>query len=361
MSRARNTFPRGGRRVQHLLSEARLTRERIAELLLEARARTLLLIAPLSDEDLHLQHDPLMSPIVWDLGHMAHFEELWLVRNLEGAVSFGEMPGIYNPFEHPRAARGKLALPTLGECQELMAGIRRQVLARLEEVDLDPDSALLRDGYVYRMVLQHEYQHNETVLQTLQLKQGQPYRALRALLPPEGRPPAAPGAMVRFPGGDVWLGTDDRSAAYDNERPRHRVRLEPFWIDVTPVTNGEYLRFVESGGYETRDHWSDAGWSWLRGVDVQAPKYWSRQNGEWLERTMDRAALLDPARPVCHVCYYEAEAYARFAGKRLPAEAEWEAAAAWDPARGEARRYPWGEQPPGAAHANLDQLAFTTA
>ncbi len=165
-----------------------MTRHEIAAALEEARARTLALVEPLSDEDLHLQHDVLMSPIIWDLGHIAHFEELWLVRNLEGPVEFGEMPGIYNPFEHPRRVRGQLALPSLAEWRTMMEAIRGRVLDRLEKAEPSATDALQRDGYVYNMVLQHEYQHNETILQTLQLKQGEPYHPLRRHELPAGDP-----------------------------------------------------------------------------------------------------------------------------------------------------------------------------
>jgi len=151
-----------------------MTRDEIGVRLDEARARTLLLVDSLSEEDLHRQHDALMSPIIWDLGHIAHFEELWLVRNLEGPVEFGEMPGIYNPFEYPRRVRGELKLPSLEECRAIMMEIRQRVLQRMSLVDLESQDPLLHDGYVYSMVLQHEYQHNETILQTLQLKQGMP-------------------------------------------------------------------------------------------------------------------------------------------------------------------------------------------
>ena len=147
---------------------------RITALLEEARARTVRLIEPLSDEDLQAQHDPLMSPIAWDLGHIAHFEELWLTRNVHGTVEFGEMPGIYNPFEHPRRVRGVLDLPGRAEVLEILADIRQRVLDKLETLDLEAGDPLLRDGYVYAMVAQHEYQHNETILQTLQLKRGEP-------------------------------------------------------------------------------------------------------------------------------------------------------------------------------------------
>src|SRR5215212_2598031 len=160
------------------LAPGRVDRDVIAERLTEARARTFHLVAPLTDDELRIQHDTLMSPILWDLGHIAHFEELWLTRNLDGPIEFVEMPGLYNPFEHPRSTRGGLALPGFRRCREVMDEIRGRVLARLASVELDAAEPLLRDGFVYRMVLQHEYQHDETILQTLQLKQGTPYRPL---------------------------------------------------------------------------------------------------------------------------------------------------------------------------------------
>jgi iron(II)-dependent oxidoreductase len=340
-------------------TDAGLSRAQVVDLLTEARARTLLLVAPLSEDDLRRQHDPLMSPIVWDLGHIAHFEEVWLLENLERGGDGSEgLRGLYDPFTNPRAVRGSMALPGLAETLARMADVRRRVLDRLETLELDTDAPLLADGYVFRMVLQHEYQHNETILQTLQLKQGAPYRAPRAIRLPDAarRDPA----MVRFPGGPVVIGTDDRSAAYDNERDGHTVVLSPFWIDVDPVTCGEYLAFMEAGGYARREWWSPAGWRWLEESGVRHPGYWRREDGAWLVRSMDRIAPVDPRRPVCHVCYYEAEAFARWAGKRLPSEAEWEAAAAWDPASGEKRGYPWGTGI-NLALANVDQLAFDPA
>lgn len=343
-----------------------LTHEEIAARLEEARTRTLALVEPLSDEDLHTQHDALMSPIIWDLGHIAHFEELWLVRNLEGPVEFGEMPGIYNPFENPRRVRGQLTLPSLGECRAIMSEVRDRVIARLRDARFDGDAELLRDGYVYSMVLQHEYQHDETILQTLQLKRGAPYRAPRA---PSHRAPAsmasadrpAKGAMTRFGGGHVHVGTNDRSAAYDNERPSHERDVAPFEIDVYPVTNGDYLEFMRAGGYADRRLWSDAGWRWLAEAGVDSPKYWTRDGDSWIVRTMDDLRPVDDDRPVCHVCYHEAEAFARFAGKRLPTEAEWETAAGWNPASNSTRAFPWGDTPATPQHANVDQLSFSVA
>jgi len=335
--------------------------ESLLDRLEEARQRTRDLIAPLSDDDLRRQHDALMSPILWDLGHIAHFEELWLTHNVAGPIRFAEMPGMYNPFEHPRRVRGELVYPTRDECLALMQEIRDRVVAALTGLILDPANPLLRDGYVVEMVLQHEYQHNETILQTLQLKSGGAYRPLhRRATPPATR--AVPrGAMVRFPGGEVTIGSDDGIEAYDNERPRHPVRLAPFLIDVAPVRNGEFIAFMEDGGYTRRELWSEAGWSWLQESGVLAPKYWRFAEGSWLSRSMDRDGPVDPEHPVCHVCFHEAEAYARWAGKRLPTEQEWEAAATWDPGARVARRFPWGDAECSAAMANVDQLVFGTA
>lgn len=343
-----------------IAAPSRIDSRLIADQLVEARTRTFLLLEPLSDEELRAQHDPLMSPILWDLGHIAHFEELWLTRNLQGPIQFVEMPGLFNPFEHPRSERGSLPLPGLAECRAIMEEIRSRVLDRLSVTEFDPANPLLRDGYTYHMVLQHEYQHNETILQTLQLKRGRPYSpSLRYGVPAAGKAPV-PG-MTRFPGGTVEIGTDDRAWAYDNERARHTVRIPPFWIDVNPVTNGEFEAFVEEGGYSKREYWSDPGWEWLKSSAAAAPKYWTREDGVWVSRSMDRAGRVPASHPVCHVCYHEAEAFARYAGKRLPTEAEWESAASWDPEAGAKQAFPWGDQPATKDRANIDQLSFGTA
>jgi iron(II)-dependent oxidoreductase len=342
-------------------------KQEIADLLTEARERTLLLISGLSDEDLHRQHDPLMSPIIWDVGHIAHFEELWLTQNLDGAIEFSEMPGMYNPFEHPRATRAALALPTLAQMMERLREIRVRVLDRLDSLEWNDDNPLLKGGYVYNMVLQHEYQHNETILQTLQLKKGAPYRAPHRIAFPAPRESSAEGpgpdvgGMVSFAGGRVTIGTNDRTAAYDNERPQHEVDLRPFLIDRTAVTNGQHLDFISDGGYERKELWSEAGRRWVTETGAVAPKHWFRDGDAWFHSIMDITRAVDPSRPVCHVCYHEAEAFAKWSGKRLPTEFEWEAAAAWDPSSNQARGFPWGDSPPTSKLANIDQLSFDIA
>ncbi|MEO7367668.1 MAG: ergothioneine biosynthesis protein EgtB [Gemmatimonadaceae bacterium] len=334
-------------------------RGNIARLLEEARARTLLLVGGLSDEDLHRQHDPLMSPIIWDIGHIAHFEELWLTQNLDGPIEFSEMPGMFNPFEHPRATRASLPIPPLANMLVRLEEIREKVLERLESVDFDDSSPLIANGYVYNMVLQHEYQHNETILQTLQLKLGSPYAAPRGS-PPDGSSSSDSFAgMVTIPRGAYSVGTDDRAEAYDNERAQHEVVVDAFEMDRSPVTNAEFEEFISAGGYSEPRLWSDAGRKWVAESGAFAPKYWERNGDSWISRSMDREGPVDPMRPVCHVSYHEADAFARWAGKRLPTEFEWEIAASFDPHDGSTRKFPWGDAIT-ANDANVDQLLFDT-
>ena len=330
--------------------------------LVEARDRTLELVAPLSDSDVTRQHDPLMSPIVWDLGHIAHFEEVWLLENIDGAGSGAEgLRGIYDAFRHPRATRDRLPLPDRATCLDYLADVRRAVLRKLEGIDPRADAPLLRGGYVFNMVLQHEYQHNETILQTLQLMDGAPYEGLGLDWGKGGPGKTRRGDMVRFPGGDVFVGTDDRSRAYDNERPRTRLRMAPFRIDRHPVDNAAFMDFIAAGGYRTDAHWSEEGLAWRAGERAEVPLFWFRRDGAWWTRTLGREAPVDPALPVCHVSWYEADAFARRAGKRLPTEAEWEVAAGWDPARERASLYPWGEEPATPSRANLDAVRLGPA
>lgn len=338
----------------------------IVDLLSEARARTWLLVSTLEPEDLRRQHDPLMSPIVWDLGHIGHFEEVWLHEKLGGASATGDgegLRGIYNPFENPRASRDRLALPTAAELQTYLGEVRLRVEERLRRAGAQGDPELLAEGYVYRLVLQHEYQHNETILQTLKLKQGRAWMPPRVRAFPDTleRARELEGAMVRVEGGRVDIGTDDRSAAYDNERPRHTVELQPFEMDVAPVSNRAFARFVDTGGYHEPSLWSEAGWAWREQEGLEAPRFWVREGDAWGERRFDRLGPLRPDHPVCHVSQHEAAAYARFLDRRLPTEQEWEAAATWDAAAGRARRFPWGDGPPDGLRANLDALAFDTA
>jgi gamma-glutamyl hercynylcysteine S-oxide synthase len=322
-----------------------------------ARTHTLELLAPLSDEDLANQNSPLMSPLAWDLAHTGHFEELWLLRTIAGErVSEGRFDRVYDAFEAPRAERPGLDLLSPAEARAYIDDVRSRVLEVLDEIELDPDNALLRDAFVYGLVIQHEYQHQETILATLQLRDGA-YPVTDETLPPPS-PLEAPEVFVE--GGTFVMGTDEEPWAYDNERRAHEVELPPFWIDTVPVTNAAYLEFVEAGGYDERKVWSQLGWAWRTEAGLEHPQFWERDGSGWTRVRFGRREPLPPAEPVQHVCWFEADAYAYWAGKRLPTEAEWEKAATWDPA-GEKRRYPWSDEEPGEEHANLGQRRFGPA
>jgi iron(II)-dependent oxidoreductase len=304
---------------------AMLDRTAVAAALDEARRYTEDLLDPLDDDVLVRQISPLQSPLVWDLAHVAYFEELWIARRLGGAgPTEGRFDDVYDAFSHPRAERRELDLLDAPRARAYAARVRERTLAVLDEVDLVADDPLRADGFAFGLVIQHELQHAETMLQTLQLSDVVLART------PEAPGLAPPGPReVRVPGGAFSLGASAAPWAYDNELPAHEVELQPFAIDAWPVTNAEFLAFVESGGYRERRLWSRAGLGWLADEGAGHPLTWSRDaDGSWWRRRFGRLEPLPPDEPVVHVSCHEADAYARFVGKRLPTEAEWERAAA---------------------------------
>ncbi|MEE9207021.1 MAG: ergothioneine biosynthesis protein EgtB [Gemmatimonadota bacterium] len=342
----------------------------IREALESERARTLQLTGPLSSDALVRQHSLLMSPIVWDLGHIAAFEQLWLVERLDGISNESSLEGTYDAFRTPRSERGDLNLADGQAAADHMHEVREAAMARFESVDLTTASRLLQDGFVYDMVRQHEAQHQETILQTIQLMESEDYDPAERMSLPEPDAPVSPEAareMVRVLAGEFDLGAAPGGFTYDNERPRQSVNAGEFKIGRYPVCNRDYLDFVLGGGYGDRSLWTDEGWAWKEQEDLVAPLYWRPDESDdpeglgWSRRTSLGTETLRPDHPVIHVCGYEAEAYARFRGCRLPTETEWEKAAAWDPKTGQSRRYPWGSARPDVDLANLDQLGFGVA
>ncbi len=336
-------------------------KELLAEKLAEARERTRLLLATVSDENLVAQHDPIMSPLIWDYGHIGNYEELWLLERTFGkGLSNRGLYDMYDASLHPREERPSLNLLDRKDATFYLDAVREAALEELEGSDLDGDDPLLRDGFVYNMILQHEAQHNETMLQTLQLMRGRGYRPENLVELPTGG--SATEEMVHIPGGPFIMGTEDRSVALDNERGVHEVDLPGFYIDATPVTNRAYLEFIEDGGYEKKELWEEEGWEWIKEEEISAPKHWyQKEPHDWWTERFGFDEPLRMGAPVVHVSWYEADAYARWAGKRLPTEAEWEKAASWDPVTETKRLYPWGDAPPTQELANLDQMAFGTA
>ena len=345
------TLPPGG--VDALLTE------RFRGLLLEARERTLRIVEPVGEADMNRVHDPLMSPLVWDLGHIAAYEDLWVCQRAGGLpAARPDLAEVYDAAETPRRTRGDTPYLRLDDVRDYMETVRERTLGILDASDLSGGSdALNRDGVVWELVLRHEHQHNETMLQTLALAQPGVYSPRRRMATAP-RPGSTGPGTVHVDAGPFALGAGVEGFAYDNERPRHEASLAAFHIDRVPVTNDAYREFVEAGGYERRDCWSDDGWDWRRRAGVTRPLYWT---ADGCERSFHETRPLESELPVVHVSWFEADAYARWRGTRLPTESEWEKAASWDAAAGQKRRFPWGDDPPSRAYANLDQTAFGPA
>ncbi|HSR93949.1 MAG TPA: SUMF1/EgtB/PvdO family nonheme iron enzyme [Solirubrobacterales bacterium] len=303
------------------------SKEAIADRLAAARRRTYELIEPLDDEQLNRVYSPLLSPLAWDLGHIANFEELWLVQTVgEREPLRGELGRFYDAIENPRKSRGQLPILRDAELRSYLADVRERTLEVLDEVEIGsgaPDP-LLREGFVYEMLIAHEQQHNETMLQLLQMvdvyeppgeRLGSPADVSEFSVPYGPKSSDTPPGrgrlgveMVEIEAGEYEIGAAATGFAYDNERARHTVELAAFEIDRTPVTNAAYIAYMEATGAEP-------------------PLYWEGDaESGWASVARGRHQPVDSAQPVIHVSWHEADAFARWAGKRLPSEQEWEAA-----------------------------------
>ena len=331
-------------------SDASLTRDEaaLAARFDAVRALSLSLAAPLTPEDQQVQTMADVSPTKWHLAHTAWFFETFLLQpQLPGYAPFHPRYGyLFNSYyeavgpRHARARRGDLSRPPVAD----IVAYRHHVDSAMRR--LMAGNGCGRAAPLIELGLHHEQQHQELLLMDIKHVFGSnPLAPAYADVAPAGPAPAARLAFADFAGGLHEIGAaEDGTFAFDNETPRHAVLLTDFRLATRPVTNGEYLEFIRDGGYSQPAHWLADGWAWVQANDITQPLYWRREEpgqpagvwssqsgpGGWREFTLTGERPLDPTAPVCHVSYYEADAYARWSGHRLPSEAEWEVAAIAD-------------------------------
>jgi iron(II)-dependent oxidoreductase len=366
--------------------------EQIALAFTRARAETLRLFDMAEERDLRRSPGFGYRPLLWHLAHVGVFESYWLLQKVLGLPAPDERyERVFDPIRTPR--EDSKDLPTRREMEDYLRRVREGALACLERFDFDSADPLTRGGYVFRLVLEHERQHQETLAYLFQLldpsKKTRPDIKVNgaaaaavnvAAAVDEARAAGGPhkasteardasveaqtrmdeaGGMILVPEGAFEMGAARGPFAYDNERPAHEVFVNAFRIARLPVTNGEFAHFVAEGGYERREFWCEEGWRWREQEGWAHPLYWRRDGARgWAERRMFEEGALRTDHPVTGVSWYESLAYARFAGKRLPGEAEWEKAASWDGSR--KRRYAWGDEEPSDAFCNFDLRRWGT-
>ncbi|WP_455210924.1 ergothioneine biosynthesis protein EgtB [Kaarinaea lacus] len=319
------------------------------------------LCTPLEIEDYGIQTMPEVSPPKWHLAHTSWFFETMLLKPYLSAYrpyhkkyaelfnSYYDTIGTY----HPRPQRGLLSRPTVKEIYEYRAFIDEHINSLLSQTDHPQWAEISR-----RMIIgvNHEQQHQELMLTDIKnIFAYNPLRPVYRELPqPQGK--ATLMKWISIKGGIQSIGFDADGFAYDNESPRHKVYLNDYYLASRPITNGEFMEFISDGGYERPDYWLSDAWQIIRQQHWQAPLYWERRNGQWWTMTLSGMLPVDKYAPVCHVSYYEAAAYAQWAGARLPTEAEWENAAAEQPVQGNFRNQQLLQPAAAASDGSLKQM-----
>jgi iron(II)-dependent oxidoreductase len=339
---------------------APLPADRLAAMMTSARQRTLELLRGLTQDQLIGPKLPTVNPMLWEIGHVAWFHEFFILRREHGCAPLLERgDALYDSITIAHETRWDLPIYPLSEMLDYMQRVQERLLSRLPRGMADA-----RDSYLYQFTTFHEDMHDEAFLWTRQTL-GYPTPDFESDGAQERHPPprgALAGDAV-IPGGIFQLGSPPEAAfLFDNEKWAHPVTVAPFRMARAPVTNRAFAEFVEDGGYRRRALWSDDGWRWRETARAEHPVYWKPESGGgWRVRRFERWLPLAENEPVVHVNWFEANAWCRWAGRRLPTEAEWEFAASMRPSTGGAfvkSRYPWGDDPPAAGHANLDGFAL---
>ena len=320
------------------------TQDYLIAALKDARHRTLGLVSDLNEEQLRVPLLPIINPIVWEIGHLGWFQEKWVLRHTRSQPPLiSNADALWDSAAVAHDTRWNLPLLSIADTRAYLSSVLERVIEGLDSRPLSEEEA-----YFCWLSIMHEDMHGEALTYT---RQTLGYAA--APLNAGPRPMMGPASEgdVEFAAGTFLLGARrDRRFVFDNEKWEHPVEVKPFAMTRSPVTQGQFSEFVDDGGYRRRELWSDEGWNWRETVQALHPLYWSRNDQGWAVRLFDRTLPLDADVTLIHVNWYEAEAYCRWAGRRLPTEAEWELAASGF----EKREFPWGNEPPSPAHAQLD-------
>ena len=319
----------------------------------ETRKRTLELVKTLEKDDFVVQTAFFMSPPKWHVGHVS-----WIYEAIMSKINkdyefyskeFSEyLNSYYQQFgvPHDKGLRGVISRPTVDQIFQYFNTINQRVEKFIESQELSEDAVKL-----ITMGFHHECQHQELLVYDLQHLLAEQYQPVRKNNMPNSLMIEKESVFVK--GGLFEVGYNGNNYCYDIELPEHKVFLNDFKIDIFPITNSQYLEFMEDGGYKNYKYWLSDGWEKVKKNEWKSPMYWEKQNEEWKVRDFLGIRKINPNEPVCHVSYYEADAYCKWAGKRLPTEAEWEKAACWNEEKQAKTVFPWGNNEPSEQNSNL--------